>query len=195
MCQKVPDYVLKQEILFWLPVTFHSEIIHLLVILSSNLLLPFKGHCLGCAPGCFLIYASNLLLSHKIHLIMRHDPHPALESGGKRISPCIVSILHLKIRVEEGEGKKSPSLQNLCSLYWSGKSKKTLLALQEEVLLSSVKAHSGFVCQGLVGHVQLEVSTLFKFFQFKVLVLKGPSYLYWILILCQNGLGLSDWKD
>lgn len=56
---------------------------------------------------------------------MRHDtpPHPALESGGKHISPCIVSILHLKIRVEEGEGRKSTSLQNLCSLYWSGEVK------------------------------------------------------------------------
>lgn len=43
---------------------------------------------------------------------MRHAP--TSESGGKHISLCIISILHLKTLVEEEEGRKNTSLQNLC---------------------------------------------------------------------------------
>lgn len=101
MCQKVPDYVPKWEKLFWLQVTFHTEITHLLVMLSSNLLVPFKGHCCGCAPGCILMYASDVLLPHKIHSIKKRGP-PSLSLVGNTFPLHYRHITFKDTWVEEG---------------------------------------------------------------------------------------------
>ena len=90
-------------------------------MLSSNLLLPFKGHCHGCAPGCFLIYVSDLLLPPEIHPIMKHAPSNTL-SRWETYFP-IVNIIAFKHIGGGGGGKEGHFIQNLCNLYWLGKSK------------------------------------------------------------------------